>query len=173
MEEEKGMGYLNDVLARGLELNLFVKDIQGNQELYTMNKNSKIAELIAEIKHKTKKDVALYYNSRLLDKKKTFIQEQIKDDATLHEKIIGNKSITLFIKGPNGETFNREFDNTKTLKQLFPNYIESYAISCNAKSLNIETPLKDLQIQEKSTLNFVIRTLGGYTTFDFLLYRMY
>ena len=129
MEEEKGMGDLNDVLARGLELNLFVKDIQGNQELYTMNKNSKIAELIAEIKLKTKKDVALYYNSRLLDKKKTFSQEQINNGATLHEKIIANKSITLFIKGPNGETFNREFDNTKTLKELFPNYIESYAIS--------------------------------------------
>ena len=39
MEEETGMGNLNEVLAKGLELNLFVIDIQGNQELYTMNKN--------------------------------------------------------------------------------------------------------------------------------------
>ena len=161
MEEETGMGNLNEVLAKGLELNLFVKDIQGNQECYTMNKNSKIKELISEIKQKKKKDVVLYYNSRLLDNKKTFIEEGLYRDATLHEKVIANNLITLFIKGPNGEMFNQDFDNRKTLKELFPNYIDYYAVSCNAKSLNIDTPLKDLQIQEKSTLNFVIRTLGG------------
>ena len=161
MEEETGMGNLIEVLAKGLELNLFVKDIQGNQECYTMNKNSKIKELISEIKQKKNKDVALYYNSRLLDNKKTFIEEGLSSGATLHEKVIANTLITLFIKGPNGETFNQDFDNRKTLKELFPNYIDYYAVSCNAKSLNIDTPLKDLQIQEKSMLNFVIRTLGG------------
>lgn len=161
MEEETGMGNLNEVLAKGLELNLFVKDIQGNQEFYTMNKNSKIKELISEIKQKKNKDVALYYDSRLLDNKKTFIEEGLISGATLHEKVIANNLITLFIKGPNGDMFNQEFDNRKTLKELFPNYIDYYAVSCNAKSLNIDTPLKDLQIQEKSTLNFVIRTLGG------------
>ena len=161
MEEEKGMGNLNEVLAKGLELNLFVKDIQGNQECYTMNKNSKIKELISAIKQKKNKDVALYYESRLLDNKKTFIEEGLNSDATLHEKVIANTLITLFIKGPNGEMFNQDFDNRKTLKELFPNYIDYYAVSCNAKSLNIDTPLKDLQIQEKSVLNFVIRTLGG------------
>ena len=161
MEEETGMGNLNEVLAKGLELNLFVKDIQGNQECYTMNKNSKIKELISEIKQKKNKDVVLYYNSRLLDNKKTFIEEGLYRDATLHEKVIANTLITLFIKGPNGEMFNQEFDNRKTLKELFPNYIDNYAVICNAKSLNIDTPLKDLQIQEKSVLNFVIRTLGG------------
>lgn len=161
MEEETGMGNLNEVLAKGLELNLFVIDIQGNQECYTMNKNSKIKELISEIKQKKKKDVVLYYNSRLLDNKKTFIEEGLNSDATLHEKVIANTLITLFIKGPNGENFNQEFDNRKTLKELFPNYIDNYAVSCNGKSLNIDTPLKDLQIQEKSMLNFVIRTLGG------------
>ena len=161
MEEETGMGNLNEVLAKGLELNLFVKDIQGNQECYTMNKNSKIKELISEIKQKHNKDVALYYKSRQLDNKKTFIEEGLNSGATLHEKVIANNLITLFIKGPNGEMFNQEFDNRKTLKQLFPNYIDNYAVSCNAKSLNIDTPLKDLQIQEKSVLNFVIRTLGG------------
>ena len=161
MEEETGMGNLNEVLAKGLELNLFVKDIQGNQECYTMNKNSKIKELISEIKQKHNKDVALYYKSRQLDNKKTFIEEGLNSGATLHEKVIANNLITLFIKGPNGEMFNQEFDNRKTLKQLFPNYIDNYAVSCNAKSLNIDTPLKDLQIQDKSILNFVIRTLGG------------
>lgn len=161
MEEETGMGNLNEVLAKGLELNLFVKDIQGNQECYTMNKNSKIKELISEIKQKKKKDVALYYESRLLDSKKTFIEEGLNSGDTLHEKVIANTLITLFVKGPNGEQFNQEFDNRKTLKELFPNYIVYYAVSCNGKSLNIDTPLKDLQIQEKSMLNFVIRTLGG------------
>ena len=161
MEEETGMGNLNEVLAKGLELNLFVKDIQGNQECYTMNKNSKIKELISEIKQKKNKDVALYYDSRLLDSKKTFIEEGLNSGATLHEKVIANTLITLFVKGPNGEQFNQEFDNRKTLKELFPNYIDYYAVSCNGKSLNIDTPLKDLQIQEKSMLNFVIRTLGG------------
>ena len=161
MEEETGMGNLIEVLSKGLELNLFVKDIQGNQECYTMNKNSKIKELISEIKQKKKKDVALYYESRLLDSKKTFIEEGLNSGATLHEKVIANTLITLFVKGPNGEQFNQEFDNRKTLKELFPNYIDYYAVSCNGKSLNIDTPLKDLQIQEKSMLNFVIRTLGG------------
>ena len=161
MEEETGMGNLNEVLAKGLELNLCVIDIQGNQQCYTMNKNSKIKELISEIKQKKNKDVALYYDSRLLDSKKTFIEEGLNSGATLHEKVIANTLITLFIKGPNGEMFNQEFDNRKTLKQLFPNYIDNYAVSCNAKSLNIDTPLKDLQIQDKSILNFVIRTLGG------------
>lgn len=166
MEDEQGMGNVNDVLARGLELVITVKDIQGNQEIYKMCVHSKIKELVDEIKQKKNISVQLFFNSRLLNVKSTFLEEGINNGDTLYEKLKPEKTtISLFIKGPNGEMFNQEYDKSKTLKELFPNYINSYAVSCNARSINVETSLNDLMkdgaIHEKATLSFVIRTLGG------------